>query len=340
MSRLLKVCMVSGSAPPDACGVGDYTHKLAEALRGAGVDVDLVKHPLGLLDAPGVSRTLAAARPDVVHIQYPTVGFGAHLGPSLLSVLRPCVVTVHEASRLHLLRRLAMTPFSLRSPRLIFTTHHERAYAGSRLPWIRGRSSVIPVGSSIPAAPSIPKDGDEVVCFGLFRPQKGLEDVLRLAELSRDRGSGVRVRFIGSPDPRKMDYFAALQARAKGLPVSWDVGLSEEEVSRTLARARAAYMPFPDGAVDYRTSLLALLTNGVAVVTTKGENTSPALAEAVAFAAGPEEALAAVAGILKDEDRRAELDRRARAFARGFSWAAIAEAHRAVYASALGREAP
>jgi glycosyltransferase involved in cell wall biosynthesis len=333
----MRVALVTGSWPPDACGVGDYAHRLSVSLSTRGVQVRLFHRSLALRSIVDIVREIDGAGPDVVHVQYPTVGFGSRLGPHLLSLLRPGVVTLHEASRLHPLRRCSLGLFTLRARHLIFTTAHEQDFIGRWAPWTRNRSSVIPVGSSIAEAPPVAKTDSTVVCFGLFRPNKGIEDVLRLASLARDQGRDLTVRFIGSPDPRKMDYYRELRRRAEGLPVRWDVGLSESEVSRLLATVRVAYMPFPDGALDYRTSLLALLANGVAVVTTRSPMTPLPLAEAVRFAASPSSALGILCELMANESARGELDRRGRAFVRAVSWDAIADRHRDVYESVSRR---
>jgi hypothetical protein len=40
----VRVILVTGSLPPEACGVGDYTQRLASALADAGQPVELLAH--------------------------------------------------------------------------------------------------------------------------------------------------------------------------------------------------------------------------------------------------------------------------------------------------------
>ncbi len=38
----MKVALITGSLPPDPCGVGDYTYKLYKALSDKGIDVEIL----------------------------------------------------------------------------------------------------------------------------------------------------------------------------------------------------------------------------------------------------------------------------------------------------------
>ncbi|MHB8845797.1 MAG: glycosyltransferase family 4 protein [Nitrospirota bacterium] len=329
----MKIAMLTGSYPPDVCGVGDYTNRLTSALERQGIRTEVIHDAdWRLLHAGKVLKRIRSLRADLVHIQYPTVGFGAHLTPQFLSLLTPCIITLHEISQAHVLRRLALYPFSLRSRHIIITTDFDRRYAISRAPWIRRRSSVIPVGSNIVGLDrSGERTRDDIVYFGMIRPERGIEEVLKLASLVKDRGLPFTLRLVGTPHPNANAYFGSLQKRSRGLPVIWDVGLSDEKVAELLAHTRIAYMPFPDGASERRTSLFALLGNGVPTITTKGAATPEALEHAVVISQGPQDAIAAIGRIVSDNRYREELAARARTYARHFSWESIAIQHKELY---------
>ncbi len=333
----MKITFVTGSYPPDVCGVGGYTSRLAEALGRQGVRTEVVHDEDWRVTNVGrIQRRIRSLRSDLVHIQYPTIGFGTHLSPQLLSVLMPCIVTLHEISQTHILRRLSLYPFTLRSPHVIITTDYDRDYALAWAPWIRGRSSVIPVGSNIAVRDSAGKaTSDDIVYFGLIRPDRGIEDVLALAALIRDRGLPYVLRMAGKPLPNSGEYLASLQAGSKGLPVIWDIGRSDDGVAELLAGTRIAYMPFPDGASERRTSLFALLAYGVPTVTTKGAATPEAMEGAVAFSRHPQDALAAISRILSDREYCEGLSAGALAYSRCFTWETIAIQHRQLYEQLL-----
>lgn len=118
----MRILLVSGSAPPMRCGVGDYVDALAAALaRVPGVDVGLLTGggAAAVVRADGVERltpvpdwrarwgwrlfgAIRQWRPDVVHLQFPGQGYRATLLPSLVPLLSwisgaRAVRTWHEA---------------------------------------------------------------------------------------------------------------------------------------------------------------------------------------------------------------------------------------------------
>jgi glycosyltransferase involved in cell wall biosynthesis len=96
----MRVLLISGSYPPMRCGVGDYTDRLAYALRSySKIKVDVLT---STLDTQGLSHAqreihyvmptwgkaglrcfvtmMRRIRPDVVHIQFPTQGYVLAVG--------------------------------------------------------------------------------------------------------------------------------------------------------------------------------------------------------------------------------------------------------------------
>ena len=327
--------MITGSYPPLTCGIGDYTAKLAEALAASGIEVDVYSANVdwNFLKAKQLATKISATTPDVVHIQYPGTGYGHKLGPQALSfLLKPCVVTIHEASQAHLLRKLSLYPFAFGAERMIFTSGFEMNYAIKFAPWLAKQSCVIPIGSFISTpAKSCEKDLVDIVSFGLIRPNKGIEQIIALAALIKSQGLPLNIRVIGSIDPKQPQYLEELQSTSCGLPITWDVGLDEPQVANLLARSRIAYMPFPDGASERRSSLLAVLLNGVATISTQGAFTTNELAESLAFADTPEQALLAIKQLLEKPERLHSLAQRAREYGQKRSWQYIASLHAEFY---------
>ena len=269
----MRIALLTGVSAHGACGVGDYTRRLAPALRSIGVEAEIVSAGRWRLsDVEAAIRTLDKFGPDIAHLQYPAPGAGYRLGPQFFAVKKTSVVTLHEASQSHILRKLSLFPFTIRASHLIFTSEYERQFMGRWAPWTARISSVIPIGSNIERAESQgnARCGEEVVCFGLIMPKKGLEEVLRLAEVIKKAGSGLRVRIVGKPSAGHEVYFEELRRRSKYLPIVWETNLDDEQVATLLASCAVGYLPFPDGASERRSSLKAMLANGIAVVTTRG----------------------------------------------------------------------
>src|SRR5215469_15614442 len=107
--------------PPAVDGIGDYTSRLAVAVRGCGHDVRVVLPRRGAGGTPdvlgaiggrlsgqaaSVRRDIARFSPDLVHVQFAVAAFGTRTLVLLrwVKALRhelnvPVVITMHEVTR-------------------------------------------------------------------------------------------------------------------------------------------------------------------------------------------------------------------------------------------------
>jgi len=331
----VKVALLIGPCPEGRCGVGDYTRLLAAALERNGARAEVFECAKGAaaFRAFHLASAIRKCQPDVTHLQYPTAGFGKGLTPQVFSLFKRFVLTAHELEGTHLLRRLSFYPLWARARHVIFTTEANRDYSLRWAPWVRGISSVVPLSSNIPVRAN-GRNGHlpaEVIHFGLIRPNKGIEDVLEFARRACAEQLPITVRIVGSAPALHAAYLSNIRSSSADLPVVWDLDLSAEEVGERLARATAAYLPFPDGASEKRTSLIAALESGLPVLTTRGEFTPSGLQSASWFCSSPNEALTAARTLLERSDLRDALGSRARQYAEKFSWESAAQSHIEIY---------
>lgn len=331
--RPLRVAMLSVPDREGRNAITDYIARLSDALRDRDICVTPVFGrdwgPRGYLD---IRASLGALRPDILHLQHPVSFHHRSYVPQLLSIERACVTTLHGGSRYgRFWGKVSIGPFLLRSRHVVFTTDFERDHALGWAPWLRRRSSVIPIGANVPSRPSVYRRPNEVTAFGLIRPGKGYEEVVEFARLVREAGLPWRVRVVGQIPETDSGYAARLRASASGLPVDWIHGLNHESAASALGEARVAYVPFPDGASERRGSLLACLAAGAAVITNSGPQTTPGLARAVRYARTPADAIEIARELMDGGPAWEELSTAGRAFAARFSWEGIAEAHEALY---------
>lgn len=333
-----KILLVTGSAPPDACGVGDYTASLASALQRAGQAVEVLCHrDWSIAGTSKAVRILLAESNSIIHMQYPTMGYRYSLGPQLGMIVKRGVVTIHEFSLAHPLRKLSLIPFTLRSRRLVMTSEFERDEMAKKMPWARNKMRIIPIGSNIGSFPEVLKVREEsVVYFGLIMPRKGLEAFIEFARLVRSRGLKWDLSIIGKIAPGKEDYARGLMDSARSLGVRCVLDASAESVSDQLSRAGLGYLPFPDGASDRRGSLKAALVVGLPCITTQSEQTSRDLAQILTFAQTPSAAVEKAIALMGSLDERERLSRLARDFSSQFTWERIALMHQRMYQELSG----
>lgn len=335
----MKVLFVVGSYPPDACGVGDYTSCLVASLKQKSIDVAvLTGQDWSIAALPRLIDRVKSYQPDIVHMQYPALGFGYKLGPQLLSIAHPIIVTIHEASQAHILRRLSLYGFSLRSQKIIFTTESEKNYALKWCPWVSDRTAIIPIGANVPVTAIAANEKHNIVgYFGLIRPMKGLEQLIKLASILQNSKSDLRVRIIGRVVPGLESYHAELRAKSHNLPIEWCIDADDSLLAHLIGSCKFAYLPFPDGASERRASLIAFMEAGACIVTTRGEQTSSFMEDAMKFSTDPEEAVQIMNALKDDLSSCSLLQDRVKSVSERFSWSRIAQDHLGLYHEFLNR---
>jgi glycosyltransferase involved in cell wall biosynthesis len=327
------VVLVSGAWPPTRCGVGDYTERLTESLAAGGIDVIRfgAEIDFGTWNAGRIARRLAAIQPDLVHLQYPTVGYGRSLTPAAIPLLVrgvPHVVTIHEFSSFRYYKLPWFGSFCF-ADTLIFTTDSEREIFYRRM-WLKpARTEIVPIGSNIPVGPNISRVPGTVGYFGLLMPVKGIEAFLALAELSKD--TDLRFALIGAIPSGFEAYGRRIVEQATSMGIELHLEQTPEQVAERLKSLSYCYLAFPEGVTEKRGSVLAALVNGAMVLTPHGPDTPDWLRSATIDTPSPE----AAARYLLDRPTPPLHDKFERIRDR-IDWRTIAARHVEIYMSVTG----
>ncbi len=185
----MRIVFLTAEYPPQAGGIGDYTHCLARTLAERGHDLFVITGPAPHVEiepgsttpaSPCVWRqidawnwhcwrdTIAALdniRPDILHIQYQTGAYQMHpainLLPWRLRTLpeHPSIaVTFHDLLEPYLfpkasiLRRLVTMRLARDAHSVIATNSEDQQTLRARLP-ANQQVHMVPIGSNIPVAP-------------------------------------------------------------------------------------------------------------------------------------------------------------------------------------------
>ena len=331
--------MVSGSYPPMEDGVGDYTHRffheLSRQIGEANVSLITTALPDAVDRDPRIhyaidrwngrgtlrlTRLLRAQRPDVISVQYQTLGYRRDLGITFFPWLAraalpgtPVVATVHEYTSRTPKGRARVLASLAACSRAIVVNHNYIDEIAARLPTHRGRLVHVPIGSNVTAHPVPParvralreqlgvkRHTPVVAHFGVMRRGKGIETLLEAFAAVRRRRPTARLLLIGYSDEGFVNevVLPAIERLGIGDGVSLTGSVTEEELSAYFALASICVQPFQDGVSTRRGSFLAAMEHGMPVITTRpaypipelrdGENLryvdrvdAPALAEAI-----------------------------------------------------------
>jgi glycosyltransferase involved in cell wall biosynthesis len=335
MTETHSILVVTGSLPPDICGIGDYTCLLMEGLtKRNAIVTSFYPSRWSLRTLLQFSTQVRRSRATIVNIQYPTMGYGKSIIPHLLSVVSgraKTIVTIHELSRGRLAYKIPAYLFFVFADRLIFTTAHEMTTACRLAPWVQRKSVTIPIGSNIPMQDGGLRDID-IVYFGHICPAKGLEEFASIVSSLKNHKS-LCIKLLGQIEPGAERYGTLICERLRGLGVEVLLDVSADEASSLLSRARTALLPFPDGMSLRRGSALASMGNGALLLTTCSVSDSAILDGKCLMGRDIEELSQLLTSALGRYSAYGAIRIAGCEFARSFSWEAIASSYLAVIAA-------
>jgi glycosyltransferase involved in cell wall biosynthesis len=298
----MRICFISGALPEVSCGIGDYTDALARALARRDHEVIVVTTasadlrpgdayrvvPLNTDWSLGKAGQIAAAArregADVLHLQFPGVGYGRGLGACFVpwaARLRGhaplLVATLHEFDqfRFRYRARLALAvaacdlvvapdPAVLSSVR-----QHLRWRPGKNLELIPVAANVWPVAE---AGAGESRDGAELTVgyWGFIRQDKGVDRLLNaFAAIRRVRPA--RLVLAGDPGPDEA-CIASVWHQAEELGITEAITttgrIPAERLSAVLASFDACVLPFREGLTQNRTTYAGAVAHGLYIVTT------------------------------------------------------------------------
>ncbi|MDX6518366.1 MAG: hypothetical protein QOF50_1212, partial [Gaiellaceae bacterium] len=337
-----------------------YDHELAAALGRAGAEVELVTAPFRFGDVPvpdryrredlfypvssrlfrrsplrlplkgaehllGIAR-LNRRRPDVLHLQWLAA---PQVDARFLRLGDASVFTAHDllprrtAAKRDLWRRL-LTRFGRV---VVHSDHGADALADLGVP--RDRLRVIPHPVFRSEAPRT-DDGHTVLCLGVIRPYKGLDDAIAAVK----RVDGARLLVAGDP-MEPVDRYR----EAAGSTAEWRLGyLREAEFDRALGESTVALFPYrPE--LDQSGALLSALGAGVpAIAYDVGGIAEPVRRFGAGRVVAPGDVdglAAALEELLGDADALAAARAGANAARDALTWDASAAAHLELYRELL-----
>jgi len=295
--------LITGTFPPGKCGVGDYSYSLAKALThdrdvhvavltsafcGNGkaperFEVYPVIDQWRLVEALKVIKIVRRWSPDIVHIQYPSQGYGKRLLPWFLPMIAylmgaRVVQTWHEGYS----RRNAVG-FLLKAvvpSRIVVVRPDYKKELRPLFRWIATKKKFVFIrnASSIPKLVLVDAEKAELrahylrgqkrllVFFGFVYPHKGVEQLFEIANPVLDQ-------IVIAGEVREGDaYRKSILERASQDPWRGKVTVTgfipARDVAALLAVADAVVLPFRVGGGEWNTSIHASVLQGTFIITT------------------------------------------------------------------------
>lgn len=279
--------LVSGSWPPETCGVGDHIDALRKAFCERGIEARPVRlSKYGLVQAMRLVVQSWIKPDSKIVLAYPTEGYGRSILPFFLVLCRPGTVLLHMHEYRHKNRACRWLLRLYRKNRAIFFSNsddmklylHDTHQSGQIRHLVRkvqpSPSSIQPLHIEHPASHT---GNFRILHFGQIRPRKGLEEVVATFKHLKSIDPSIELTIAGSV-PRGYDEFADEIAKSlAGLDVALKLGLAASEISELISQSDVMFLPYPDGADERRSTLAAGLAHGVVCVTTHAADPAPFL---------------------------------------------------------------
>lgn len=355
-----RILLVTGEYPPLRGGISDYTTLLREALAARGAESVVLTSPGAqgddVLTVDGwdwstlraMRRVISEHAIDVVHIQYQAGAFQMHPALNLLPVIapgllsRPVLTTFHDLRVPYLfpkagrLRPAVILRMARASSTVIVTNPmDERTLSAARVAAER-----IPLGPSLPTPAHLPEPSNTVGYFGFPSREKGYQQlVLALAGLARDVRPELLVVGADGPagihgflNPAETQQFAA----DHGVRLHRTGYLRPARAAAALASCGVIAFPFPAGATQRSSAMIATLAVGRPVVATADleRDDLGELAKLPQLRLIPAGDVSMLGATLRDALASPPS---ATPLPAAYQWASIAERHLALYRRVLGQ---
>lgn len=300
----MKVILITGSYPPLACGVGDYSYNLSKALvRNTGTTVSVLTsvggegwndeavgvnvHPVirdwSLSELKNVVKIIWLSSPDIVHIQYPTQGYNDKLLPYLLPIVaflmrKKVVQTWHEIYSNRPNVRLVLQAIVPGGLVVVRPNYQEKLHLVLQKFLCNKIFMLVRNTSAVPKVTISKQDISElrkkylkqqkrlIVFFGFIYEHKGVEQIFDIANPDIDH------IVIAGQFGNQEEYSRKIHELAD-TPLWKDKTtitgfLKAHDVAKLLAISDAVVLPFRTGGGDWNTSIHSAILQRTFVLTT------------------------------------------------------------------------
>lgn len=304
----MNILVLTGSYPPDKCGVGDFTFKLYNSLLKVNINDNvyllssnkLIKNGNPLAFRPvrwdffGMKRVIDTIRlinPSIIDFQFPTISYRKSI--SILFLIRRLkldgfriVITLHEYSYSSKLAQFRTNLLIRSAYRLIVVDELYKSDIIRQKIATAENVLYIPVGSSIDRSQLsdegikrlrkqyIDDNGLLIGYFGFIFPTKGVETLIKLGQVFKQQNRKFKI-IIAAELNRENKYHQKLLKliRVSGLDKELIITgyLPSNEIADLLRSMDVIVFPFVKGISTKNTSLLAALNQGVNVISTKSK---------------------------------------------------------------------
>jgi len=291
-----RIAIITAEYPDIPAGVGDYSYKIKQALEKQNIEVfiitskdpqirdgkKIIKIDWNIKSVFKIWKIVKQKKLKTIILQYPSPFYGrANILPLLYPIEAKFLktdffVTLHEFSNINPIRRIFELLLVILAKKVIVTTEEEKGEILKILGRFFGKKIfVINIGSNIPRLNQKPNNSSKIITFfGLFYPKKCSTRIVDIMEeINKTFPKEFIFRFVGGTSIFHKKFFNKIKSYAEKKldKTEWFINNPLEKVGNFLKDSFCAVVIYNDGASLRRGTLLALISNGIPVITNRGK---------------------------------------------------------------------
>jgi glycosyltransferase involved in cell wall biosynthesis len=287
---MVKTIIITGSYPPEICGVGDYVYNLINSKKAKEWEL-FYKCDWHFSKIISYIKELFSLKPGKIFLQYPTQGYKWSLVPHFICLYFSFftkikfVVVLHEYSQLTFKARFTLNLILFSANKIIVTNEIEKKCIIKINKSLKDKINIIKIFSNFTKS-SLSKDyfsrEYDIIYFGQLRPNKGIEffiSEISSYNIKKDK----KIAIIGGSIDRFKSYGNSIITIAKENGIECIISRPTEEVSNLLNNSKIMFLPFPGGCSERNGTYLAGLINGCVVVTLNGKYVTASMLKTAFF---------------------------------------------------------
>jgi glycosyltransferase involved in cell wall biosynthesis len=275
--------VVTGSYPPDICGVGDYTACLLNTNISKDWKIYYSKDWSVKSFLKKIREINRLGKLSHIFVQYPTEGYRNSFLPHLIAVYYSIftttigIIVLHECNTRSVKAKLILAFVLLFTNKIYFTNEFHSEKFKKKFLRLRKHSKIVKIYPNISAIANIKTIKErfiDLAIFGHIRKGKGLDSFINVARILKNDLPSINIAIIGQIPKDHSFYYNEIKERCDSIGIKIILNLSNTDVANVLNNCKLMYFPFEDGVSEKRGSFLAALRNGALICTTKGVYTT------------------------------------------------------------------
>lgn len=285
----MKIVIISADFPNYISGIGDYTYKICNHFKNKYDNIVVITtDKKSIIEPDYVKKTnwnifylkralnIIKGNNCLVVFQYPGVLYGKYnIYPYIFFLILKImhvkiILTVHEYSNLHIMKRLLSLSLLLCAHKIVVSNKYEKEH----LKFFQKKIAIINIFPNIEIKYTLANQESRTIAhFGMIYPDKKNEDVIKIMQIIDNLFPNIFVfRFIVGQHSAYSKYFFKIREKVHETlkRIEWYQNLDLSMVGEKLKNTFLSVQLYNDGVSLRRGSFLTIVSGGIPLISNEG----------------------------------------------------------------------